>query len=219
MQNAVQIDVVTPASSYNLIDLATLKTLLNQNDGTLDAYLDEVIPQASSSVADYCNNPFVIEAIQSTYYPTRDGWPWVVRNGRAPLQLKRYPLTAVASVVETISGVPTTLVVNTDYLVDNEKGQLTRLDTNGWPTNWRANPIAVSFSAGYSAIPSSVVNAVVAVIKAILYARNRDPGLRGENVEGVYSAQYWSGAGPDAVAGLPYSITGPLDKYRVPVIG
>lgn len=57
MRSAVQIDVVTPAASYNLIDLTTLKTLLNQADGSLDSYLTEIIPQASGNVADYCNNP------------------------------------------------------------------------------------------------------------------------------------------------------------------
>lgn len=219
MRGPVQIDVVTPAASYDLIDLPTVKTLLDITDGSLDKFINLAIPQASSSVADYCNNPFVIETIHSSYFPTRDGWPWIVRGEIAPLQLPRYPLTAIASVVETISGVPTTLVLNTDYLADNAKGQLTRLDPNGYPRNWHANPTVTIFSAGYAEIPSSVVNCVAAVLRGILYARNRDPGLRGENIEGVYSAQYWAGAGPDAVAGLPNMITGPLDKYRVPVIG
>src|SRR5579871_2514501 len=115
LRGGVQIDVVTPADDYDLIDLPTLKTLLNITDTTRDAYFDLTIPQASTQIASYCNQPFVIESIQSSFWPTRDGWPWVVSGAFSPLQLPRWPLIDVSSVVETtISGVPTTLVEGTD---------------------------------------------------------------------------------------------------------
>lgn len=220
MRPNVQIDVVTPAESYDLVDLATLKTLLNITNTSLDAYFDIVIPQASSAIADYCNNPFVIEAIASSYFPPRDGWPWTVRDEIAPLQLARYPvISPITSVVETINNVPTMLVEGTDFLVDYARGQITRLDRNGRPRNWNLNPVLASFSAGYATIPPSVFNATVNVLKGMLYARTRDPNLRSENIESVYEATYWFGAGPGNDEGLPTSITGPLSKYRVPVIG
>jgi hypothetical protein len=218
MRGGVQIDVVTPAADYDLIDLPTLQTLLNTTDVTLTPYFDLVIPQASAIVAQYCNQPFVIEAIQTSFWPTRDGWPWVVRNEIAPLQLPRWPLTAVASVVETVNGAQTTLVAGTDYIVDNAKGQISRLDRNGYPRSWALVPIVVVFSAGYAAIPFDVVSAVANIIKGMLAARNRDPMLRSENIEQVYQATYWFGAGPDSSGGLPSSISGPLDKYRMPVV-
>lgn len=219
MRSATQIDVVTPADNYDLVDLVTLKTLLNISDTNTDAYFEIVIPQASGIAADYCNQPFVIEAIASNYWPTRDGWPWVVRNGVAPLQLPRWPAVTITSVTETINGVATVLTAGTDFLVDLARGQLTRLGSNGYPCSWRANPIAVVFTAGYANIPPAVVNAVVSIVKGLLYARTRDPALRSENIESVYEAQYWFGTGPGSGSsdGLPSAITGPLDKYRMPV--
>ena len=217
MLGPAQIDVVAPAESYNLVDLATLKTLLNITNTATDAYFNLVIPQASAIAANYCNNPFVVEEIQSSYWPTRDSRPWVVRNGVAPLQLIRWPSISVASVVETIDQVPTTLVLNTDFLEDDARGQLTRLDSNGYPCSWRANPIVVNFSAGYATVPPNVVSAVVSIVKGMLSARTRDPALRSENIEGVYEAAYWFGSGPGSSDGLPSSITGLLDSYRVPV--
>lgn len=219
MRGGVQIDIVTPAGDYDLVELATLKTLLNVNDDSLDGYFDLVIPQASAFIAKYCNQPIVVEAIQTSYWPTRDGYPWVVRGEIAPLQLPRWPATSVTSVVETIAGVQTTLVVGTDYIVDLAKGQISRLDRNGYPRNWAANPIVVIFSAGYAVIPFDVVGVVVELIKGMLAARNRDPMIRSENIEGVWQATYWFGAGPGSSGGMPSSITGPLDNYRMPVIG
>ena len=74
------------------------------------------------------------------------------------------------------------------------------------------------FSAGYGVIPFDVQKAMVDLLKGMLAARNRDPMLRSENIEEVYEAQYFFGAGPGSSDGLPQSITGPLDKYRMPVI-
>lgn len=219
MRGPTQIDVVTPANSYNLVDLATLKTLLNITNTDTDDYFDIVIPQASGIASAYCNNPFVVETIQSSYWPTRDGWPWVVSNGVAPLQLIRWPAVSVTSVVETIAGVPTTLTAGTDYIVDLAKGQITRLDRNGYPRSWHANPIVVNFTAGYVTIPPNVFSAVVNIIKSMLYARTRDPNLRSENIEGVLESAWFFGAGPDSSEGLPTSITGLLDNYRMPVVG
>lgn len=217
MKGPVQINVVTPANDYDLIDLATLKTLLDISDDSLDAYFDIVIPQASTDIANYCNQPIVVETIQASFWPTRDGWPWAVRGEIAPLQLPRWPLTLVTSIVETINNVPTTLVAATDYIADMATGQITRLGRDGYPRNWHANPIVVVFAAGYAVIPSDVVGVVSDIIKGKLSARTRDPMLRSENVEGVYQAAYWFGAGPGSSDGLPSSITGPLSRYRMPV--
>ena len=78
--------------------------------------------------------------------------------------------------------------------------------------------MVVTFDAGYSTIPSDVFSATVDVVKMMLYARNRDPNLRSENIEQVYQAAYFFGAGPNSDGGLPESITGPIERYRMPVI-
>lgn len=218
MRGPVQINVVTPANNYNLVDLVTLKILLGIGNTDTDAYFNLVIPQASADIANYCNQPIVVETIQASYWPTRDGWPWVVRGELAPLQLPRWPLLSVASVVETIAGVPTTLLAGIDYIADMETGQLTRLGHNGYPRNWHANPIVVVFDAGYAIVPPDIVGVVVDIIKGKLAARARDPMLRSENIAGVYEAAYWFGAGPGSDGGMPSTLTGPLSRYRMPVI-
>lgn len=216
----VQIDTVTPAASYNLVSLATVMTSLNITDPTQETYLNLAIAEASGIAASYCNQPFVIEAIQSSYFPSRDGFPWIVRDRIAPLQLRRYPVVQpVASVVETIAGAATTLIENTDFLVDYAQGTITRLDSAGYPRLWSPNPIVVLYSAGYATIPPSVIKAVIDIVRTEYYGRTRDPLLRGENIEGVYSAQYFFGNGPGTQKSLPPSIAGLLDKYRMPAFG
>lgn len=209
--------VVTPAESSDLVDLTTVKTLLGVTDDSLDAYFKLVIPQASTAAQNECNRRFVPETVIDSFWPQRDGFPWVVRGEIAPLQLSRWPVIAVVSVVETIVGVPTTLVAGTDYLLDAEKGQLTRLDGNGYPCGWRANPIAATFSAGFDPIPPDVVDGVVRLVKLAYFARNRDPMLRSQASPGVYEAAYWFGNGPGNSGGLPPDIQGLFSNYRVPV--
>ena len=96
--------VVTPAQSYNLTDLATVKTLFNITGTASDAFLNLLIPRASTAVQTYCSNKFVVETLLDQFWPGDDGWPWAVQSLTAPLQLKRYPLVSIASVVETIAG-------------------------------------------------------------------------------------------------------------------
>lgn len=210
---------VTPASSYNLIDLATLKTLLNITDSSQDAYLSFVIPQASASVANYCNRKLVVETVVETIWPQQDG-PWsIVRGGLAPLQLTNWPIVAVTSVVETVMGTATTLTAGTDFTIDNAKGQLIRFDSNGYPCRWKPNMIVASYSAGFATIPFDVVDATARLVKSAYFARDRDPNIRSEMIPGVAQFSYWQpGSGAGSNGNLPPDIQALLDNYRVPVV-
>lgn len=216
--------IVDPASSYSLVDLVTLKILLGITTTTYDEYLNLVIPQASTAAQTYTNNPFVVETIQDQFWPGADGWPYMVRRRTAPLQLSRWPLVEMVSVVETINNVATTLTLGTDYLADTADGQLTRLSTYSappagiapWPVDWRANPIVAQYEAGYAAIPGDVFDAVVTIIKAKWYAQQRDPFVRSETVPGVLSQSYFQ---MDSATGLPVDAVAALTRYRVPVVG
>lgn len=207
------------AASYDLVDLATVKTLLAIPDNNLDAYLKLVITQASTSAANYCNRVFSVETLKSQFFPMREGWPYLLRDGFAILQLSRWPVVIVTSVTETISGIATLLVENTDFVVDYSKGQITRFDSSGYPCTWAANPIVVVYSAGYATIPADIIDATVRLVKAAYFARLRDPQLRSQASPGVYEAAYWFGNGPGAASGLPPDIASVLDGYRIPVFG
>ena len=209
--------VVTPAASASLVDLPTVKAMLGLTDTANDLYIALLIPQASAAAVNFTNNKFVVETILDAIFPYRDGRPGTLRGELAPLQLSRWPLVSVGSVVETIAGTPTSLVAGTDYLIDSVNGQLARLDDLGFPRAWGANPVAVTFTAGFPTIPPEVAAAVVELVKIAFYARGRDPMARSQNVPGVFEQQFWFGNGPGADNELPPSIAGKLQNYRVPV--
>lgn len=211
------VNVTTLAPSYNLIDIMTCKTLLGITNTAQDAVLTLWIANASTAVRNFCNNPFVIETMTEQYWPPRDGWPGSVRADTQPLQVSRWPVTGVTSVIETITGTPTTLVQGTDYLLDAPVGQLIRLDTFGYPKGWRSNPIAVVYAAGYATIPSDISDAVSRLVKSAMFAQSRDPALKSETVPGVYSASYAAGMGAMPGNGMPPDVVDLIDNYRVPV--
>ncbi|RBP03812.1 hypothetical protein DFR50_14260 [Roseiarcus fermentans] len=210
--------VVTPAASPNLVDIATVKMMLGLTDTSADAFLALLIPQASAAAANFTNNKFVVETILDQIFPGRDGRPWTLRTAIAPLQLSRWPLVSVGSVIETIAGTPTTLISGTDYLVDAVNGQLVRLDSFGFPRAWGSDPVAVTFTAGFAAIPFEVVAAVVEIVKIAYYAQGRDPMVRSQNAPGVFEQAFWFGNGPGVDNELPPSIAGKLLNYRMPVV-
>lgn len=218
--------IVTPASSYLLVDLADVKTLLGISGTGSDAVLNLWIAQASTTAQSWTNNPFVVETIQDQLYPGSDGWPWTVRRDFSPLRLSRWPLVSIVSVVETIANVATTLTLGTDFLADMALGQLTRLQTYSpppsgvapWPCNWRANPIVVQYQAGYPTIPGDVFAAVVHLVKLEYYSQTRDPLIRSQNSPGIYEASYVMGTGPGGPGDLDSYAASKLERYRVPVI-
>lgn len=209
--------VTAPASSYALVDLASLKARLNVSVTTYDVYFTLAIADASAAAISFMNNPIVVETLSDQIWPWRDGRLGALRSQSQTLQLKRWPLTGVASVTETIAGVATALVAGTDYLADPVYGRLVRLNSYGNPRNWCADPVVVAYSAGYATVPSDIADAVSEMVKARWYSQTRDPAIRERNVEGVMSTTYWFGSGPGADTDMPPVIQARLERYRVPV--
>ena len=217
MRNAVVVStVVTPAEDYDLIDLATLKTLLGVTGTAQDAVFALWITQASTAAQNFTGNPFVIEARQDQVWPRRDTIPWTVRPDLDTLQLARWPLTAVTSVVEQVAGVDKTLTAGTDFLVDDAHGWIYRLDRDGRPRDWKPFPVTVAYGAGYATIPADVVDAIASMVKSRWLAQTRDPMLRSVNVEGVEQRSYWFASGPGADTDMPPDIQAKLERYRIP---
>lgn len=147
--------VTDPAPNYNLTDLATVHDELSipTTDTTNDAFLNRAIAQASKVISNYCNRKFQVEGIQDLVYIEQDPYPYQVPGGIYPLQLSKYPLLSVSSVVQTIA-IDTTqaLVDGTDYKVDAANGWLIRLNPfTGVATKWEALPVTVSYVGGYGA--------------------------------------------------------------------
>ncbi len=113
-----------------------------------------------------------------------------------------------------------TLAEGRDFLIDADLGQIERLDPVGRPRLWNGVPVHVVYPAGYTAatLPDDIEDAIIQLVKARYFARGRDPMIRAQNVEGVYSATYALGAGMGADSDLPVDVQGMLERYRMPTI-
>ena len=95
--------VVTPAASYDLTDLKTVKDELKLTaaDTGNDDFLCRAISEASLIIANYCDRVFPPETVEDLFYRDIRG-PMPVRCVDASrLQLSRWPVISIASVVET----------------------------------------------------------------------------------------------------------------------
>jgi hypothetical protein len=208
------LEIVTPASSQQLVDLATLKADLSIGDASQDARLTRVINAVSGQVASYIGRPL----IEATYRETR----WIDAEDRL-LDLQRVPVTAIGSVVE--SGVT---LASTLYSWIDGQGLL-RLDAGGDPTSWARAKVVVTYTAGWIpttgtptgaqiVLPADLYEAALAACRAAFLAKDRDPGVvvRSETVPDIYQATYdtrGTTADDGDLYGLPPATTDVLDAY------
>ena len=96
--------------AFDLIDLTTLKLLLNITTATVDGFLTSdardtflktSIAQASGAIRRYCNRTFQAQFYQDLFFAERGAYPWQVPGKFMPLQLERWPLTGSASLAGT----------------------------------------------------------------------------------------------------------------------
>ncbi|QXX74244.1 hypothetical protein [Methylovirgula sp. HY1] len=111
------------------------------------------------------------------------------------------------------------LIEGTDFLSKSDVSELVRLHAlRGTARSWPSCPILVQYSAGFDNIPGDVQDAAIQLVKARWFARDIDPMLKSENIEGVYTADRWYGTGPGGPGDLPNYVADKLQRYRVPVI-
>lgn len=215
--------VLTPAGSYDLTDLATVKDELDiaRSDTSKDAFLSRAITQASKAIANYCNRVFAVEAIQDYFDINQDPFPYQTPSLVRKIRLSRFPVTALTSVVQTIAISTTqTLVQDTDFKMDAEKGEIMRLNPfTGVADYWEAVPVTVQYSAGYAITPDDLVDACLRVVTMRYRARGRDPMLVQHDIPNVGTQRFWVGPTPGQVGPFPPEIAQMLDgTYRVPVV-
>lgn len=148
--------VLSAAAREDLTDLATVKSELQIQPATTanDTWLTRAIARMSSMMANYTNRTLVPELVQDVVDIDRDPYPAQTAGGFAQLQLSRWPVLGVVSVVQTLSVTQSqTLIEGTDYRVDAANGQLLRLDAyTGVGSTWEARPVTVIYTAGYGTI-------------------------------------------------------------------
>mgnify|MGYP007071609760 CR=1 FL=1 len=200
--------VVTPASVENrrLCTLAQVEAELGLADGGEMPALNALRDQVSAAIANWCGHVLAEEVVRETWRgrPETDG----------PLLLRRFPVTAIASVTE--GGVA---LAATDYELDAEAGRLWRLRGDQWAA-WGGSPIQVQYTAGWrvpdqanATLPADIQRAAVLAVVAAWEARGRDPALRSINIPDVAAETYLDPqAGMEA---LPPVVAGLLQPYRV----
>lgn len=138
--------VISAATNYDLTDLATVKTELSITQPTNDTWLGKAISQVSRAIAAYVKRVMVPEVVQDSFdFQSRHRGHSA--SGVAGLQLSRWPVLSVVSVVQTLT--PTTLIEGTDFQTDALTGELIRLNSSGVATLWEAEPVTVIYMAGF----------------------------------------------------------------------
>lgn len=143
--------VLSAAAGYDLTTLATVKTELGlkTSDTSNDTWLGTAITQVSKAIARTTKRVFPPEFVQDLFDIRRARMQ--VPTGVRTLQLSRWPVISIASVVQTQDDLTTTTFVeNTDFRADYTDGQVYRLNSDtGRPMAWEPQPLAVQYSGGY----------------------------------------------------------------------
>jgi uncharacterized phiE125 gp8 family phage protein len=197
--------VTTPATSFDLTTLATVKAELGITSRDGDAKLAGMIRQASGAVSDYCRRVFAQETVVET-----------VRTDRLQpeLILCRYPVTSMASVVENDNELDAD-----EYEVNLSNGILTRVHgarTCWWP----CGKTVIAYTAGHAllnGLPQAVERACITLVSHLWSAAGRDPLLKANAVDGIGSREYWIG-GTGSHGALPPEVIGLLGPHRNRVI-
>ena len=185
------------ATNRNLTALATVKTALKIANTDSDTLISALVPRATALIVAGCRlardaagakPTFARETLRATWHSEP------IFNRGSELYLPwRVPVFSIDSVVEA----DTTLTVSTDYLLmGSTPGRLRRVSSDA-PIEWSTGKIVVTFKAGFSVATSLATNidaaieaAAIEQIKAMLFAADRDPTIRSENVPDIAAVSY-----------------------------
>ena len=185
------------ATNRSLTTSTKVKEALRITDSNSDTIIAALIPRATALIVAGCrlardaaaSKPtFARETLRATWHSEP------IFNRGSELYLPwRVPVYSIDSVVEA----DTTLTVSTDYLLmGSTPGRLRRISSDA-PIEWSTGKIVVTFKAGFSVATSLATNidaaieaAAIEQIKVMLFAADRDPTIRSENVPDLAAVSY-----------------------------
>src|SRR5262245_61661312 len=202
------LEIITPAACLDLTVLETAKMELGipSTDTSQDDQITTMIKQASSIVADYCNQVFGAEEVLETF------WCDAPSSYERSFILSREPVISIESVV--IDG---QTLDPSQYRMASD-GHLHRLDTAGM-TFWCLTSTAeIHYTAGYvllDNLPYGIEKAALTLIKGFHFSVGADPSVRSEDIPGIRRVDYQIGGTFAASQGsLPSEVTALLWPYR-----
>jgi hypothetical protein len=185
------------ATNRSLTTSTKVKEALRITDSNSDTISAALIPRATALIVAWCRLARDASGAKPTFAreTLRATWHAETIAGRgSELYLPwRVPLFSIDSVVEA----ETTLAVSTDYVVlGSTPGVLRRISTDT-PIEWSTGKIVVTFKAGFAVTTSLATNIDAAIeaacieqIKGMLFAADRDPTIRSENVPDLAAVSY-----------------------------
>lgn len=193
------LEVVTPATNFQLTTLGAVKGELEISVDTYDAIFTSLIDRASKMIVGECGRPFAYQ----TYRETLPGY------GDYRLMLSRTPIVGTPTILCDSEAI-------TDFVVEERDAGFLWRKTGwkwtvapGWHITWA--PVAgsedlkfiVSYNAGYvlpgdvgtRTLPEDIEQACIQAVKAWFLARKRDPRIESESI-GDYQVKYTPGKLP-----------------------
>lgn len=180
---------VSPAPRRDLTTLAAIKRELGLAEGGEDAFLADLVAQASSAIETECRRRLAREGVVET----------LLGRGRTLLMLSLTPVV----VVDAVRVGEVELASSEWKLISPEAGLLHRRD------GWETLPTEIAYTGGFGlpgdpdrTLPAVLERACIETVKSWYAGRDRDAALTGESAGG-YSASYAPAKGlPDAAREL-----------------
>jgi hypothetical protein len=212
--------VVSGVSSYDLVDLSTVKDELeiDASDSSRDTIIQRYIGQVSTSIRSRIATGCSTSRRSATKFISSRTLP-VHGAGRGPvLQLSRWPVTRLASVtLASRTAARRRSPTGTDFKINKDLRPAAPAECDGIMVTWAALSRSRSNTTRASSI--SLSDVVVAALRWIVLRwseRSRDPMLKAEQTPLGGTKSFWVG-GPPMSGGVPQEIASLLDSYRQPV--
>lgn len=204
--------VTAAATDTALTTLPTIKNELNITNTTDDAFLVDLIKQASAAIVTYCDRVFA----KQTYLETQVG------TNKIKLVLSQIPVVSISSILFN-----NTTIATSSYDLDKETGVLNR--AVGWPSSDRSfsnivpHPsgegreyLKITYVAGYdtpgstatSTLPSDIERACIDLVKFWHDRRYNNPAVRSQRIGDASETLFEMTS-----AGIPKNIAAMLDRY------
>jgi len=206
--------VISPAAHHRLTTLEAVKNELSLTNTADDAFLSDLIDQASDIVRTWCGRSFALEGVRETLHHNRPG---------ASVMLSRWPVASIDAV--TIDG---RVFDPVNFQAEDGAGIVYRIGADGCTASWPSGRTVIEYTAGYvlpnddnsaePTLPKDIERAAIILVKTAYFARGRDPLIRTEDVSGIASTTYWVGGFGNG-ATLPPDVEGLLSPHRQVLIG
>lgn len=212
--------IIDPPTSLDLTTLDAVKGALGSEvAGKLtpadEQWITKQIPVASGIITGYLKRQLAQATISDRYR----------LSDRREVGAVYVTLWPIVEVLEVKAGGTVLPLAQVEPASRPGAGWIRRLDAGAEPSSWEQTClIEIKHKSGYATpdgVPAEIAGACTEIVKAMFFARGRDPAMRSVDMPDVGSVAFSAGvaaaggAGNGGGDGGPYSaLLAPLDPYR-----